>query len=82
MGVVKMRLKLIINHIIDGRDKDSICSIIPNEQLKDSFRQRKCYHEYYFTETWIEICEQTLMELANEYKLILQGDYLYIEFYI
>ena len=77
-----MRLKLIINQLVDGQDKDLICSIIPREQLKDSFRQRKCYHEYYFTETWIEIHDQTLLELANEYKLILQGDSLYVEFYV
>lgn len=77
-----MRLKLIINQLVDGYDKDFICSVVPRDQLKDSFRQRKQYHEYYFTETWIEICEQTLMELSNEYKLILQGDSLQIEFYI
>lgn len=77
-----MRLKLIINQLVDGQDKDFICSVIPNDQLTDSFRQRKCYHEYYFTETWVEICEQTLLELSNSYKLILQGDNLQIEFYI
>ena len=77
-----MRLKLIINQLVDGQNKDYICSLIPNDQLKDSFSQRKQYHEYYFTETWIEIGEQTLLELANEYKLILQGDSLQIEFYI
>ena len=53
--------------IIGGEDKLSIVKILP--QINDSFRQRKTYFEYYFSETEIEITLEQLDKLSNKFAI-------------
>lgn len=62
--------------IIGGEDKLSIIEILP--QLKDSFRQRKTYFEYYFSEIEIEITLEQLDKLSNEFTIKINFDEIII----
>ena len=63
-----MKRTIEINEgIIMGYDVDNIIDLIP--QLKDSFRQRQKFNEYYFDEIEIDITMDQLDELSKEYDL-------------
>ncbi len=58
--------------IVGGEDKLSIVEILP--QVKDSFRQRKTYFEYYFNEIEIEISLEQLDKLSQEFPIKINYD--------
>jgi hypothetical protein len=55
--------------VIGGVEKDLIVGIFP--QLETSFRQRKEFYEYYFTDTEIELTLEQLEELSYEFSIVL-----------
>ena len=72
-----MKRTIEINEgIIAGHDVDNIIDLIP--QLKDSFRQRQQFNEYYFDETEVDITMDQLEELSKEYDLKLGTTWLRI----
>lgn len=62
--------------VISGEDKLFIVEILP--QIKDSFRQRKTYFEYYFNETEIEITLEQLDKLSNKFAIKVNFDSIII----
>ena len=65
------------NGIIGGADMQTIVKILP--QLKDSFKQRKNYLEYYFDATAIEISLEEIDELSFYFSLRMSYFYLVID---
>ena len=63
--------------IIAGYEADAIIEILP--QLKDSFRQRKTYHEYYFDEVEVELTLETLDKLSDKFTIVLDYEDLTIK---
>lgn len=73
-----MKRTIKINQgIIGGYETDTIIEILP--QLKDSFRQRKTYYEYYFDETELELTLETLDELSDKFTIVLDYEDLTIK---
>ena len=73
-----MKRTVVINTgVIGGYEKELIENILP--QLSNSFRQRKEFWEYYFTETEIEITLEDLDKLSSEFSVELSFDELEIK---
>lgn len=73
-----MKRKVIIDSgVIGGYEKELIEDILP--KLSDSFRQRKQYWEYYFTETEVELTLQELDTLSKDFTIELSFDELKIK---
>ncbi len=53
--------------IIGGVDMLSLVEILP--QLKDSFRQRKEFFEYYFDETEVTLSLEDIDKLSSEFYI-------------
>lgn len=53
--------------IIGGADMLSLVEILP--QLKDSFRQRKEFFEYYFDETEVTLSLEDIDKLSSEFYI-------------
>ena len=53
--------------IIGGTDMLSLVEILP--QLKDSFRQRKEFFEYYFDETEVTLSLEDIDKLSSEFYI-------------
>jgi hypothetical protein len=62
--------------VVAGWEMENIVNIIP--QLKDSFRQRQQFNEYYFDPTQVDITMDQLEELSKEYDLKLGTTWLRI----
>ena len=62
--------------VIAGWDMENIVNIIP--QLKDSFRQRKSFNEYYFDETEVDVNMEQLEALSRKYWVKIGSDFLQI----
>ena len=62
--------------VIAGWDMENIVNIIP--QLKDSFRQRKSFNEYYFDETEVDVNMEQLEVLSKKYDIKIGSDFLQI----
>jgi len=66
----------INDSVVAGWEMENIVNIIP--QLKDSFRQRKHFNEYYFTETEVDINMEQLEALSQEYSVKIGSEFLQI----
>jgi len=61
------RLITINEGVIGGYDKELIETLLP--ELNNSFKQRKQYWEYYFSETWVSLSIETIERLSQEYLI-------------
>ncbi len=63
--------------IIGGTDMLSLVEILP--QLKDSFRQRKEFFEYYFDETEVTLSLEDIDKLSNDFEITIGCEELIIQ---
>lgn len=63
--------------IIAGSDMLSLVNILP--QLKDSFRQRKEFFEYYFDEIEVTLSLEDIYKLSNDFEIIIGYENLTIQ---
>ena len=63
--------------IIGGTDMLSLVEILP--QLKDSFRQRKEFFEYYFDETEVTLSLEDIDKLSNDFEITIGYEELIIQ---
>jgi hypothetical protein len=72
-----MKRTIVINDsVVAGWDMENIVSMIP--QLKDSFRQRQQFNEYYFDETEVDANMEQLEALSREYGVKIGSEFLQI----
>lgn len=64
--------------IIGGDDKEDLVEILP--QLESSFKQRKTYHEYYFTDTEVELSLAEIERISRNFVVLLDYEELIIKF--
>lgn len=60
--------------IIGGDDKEDLVEILP--QLESSFKQRKTYHEYYFTDTEVELSLAEIERISRNFVVLLDYEEL------
>ena len=72
-----MKRKIDINGIVGGTEMEAIVDIIP--QLKDSFRQRKHFFEFFFSETEAEITLEQIDKLTQFSSIKIGFDWIRIE---
>lgn len=63
--------------IIGGSDMLSLVEILP--QLKESFRQRKEFFEYYFDETEVTLSLEDIDKLSNDFEITIGYEELIIQ---
>lgn len=63
--------------IVNGTDMQTVLEIIP--ELKDQFKQRKQFFEYYFTEKDIEVTLNQLDALAQEFTVTINWESITID---
>ena len=63
--------------IIYGTDMLSLVEILP--QLKESFRQRKEFFEYYFDETEVTLSLEDIDKLSNDFEITIGYEELIIQ---
>ena len=63
--------------IIGGDNKEDLVEILP--QLESSFKQRKTYHEYYFTDTEVELSLEEVDKISKEFTTLLNYEKLIIK---
>ena len=63
--------------IIGGPDMLSLVEILP--QLKESFRQRKEFFEYYFDETEVTLSLEDIDKLSNDFEITIRYEELIIQ---
>lgn len=63
--------------IIGGTDMLSLVEILP--QLKESFRQRKEFFEYYFDETEVTLSLEDIDKVSNNFEITIGYDELIIQ---
>lgn len=72
-----MKKIIKFNHgIIEGYCKELIIKILP--ELENSFKQRKQYFEYYFTEVELELTLENINQLSQEFNIQISFDTLKI----